>query len=241
VLVLGWNHKASGLIRELDSYGNEFFELEFISMLPVAERQAQLRRQGINPQHAKVTHHIADYTSQPDLERFHPSTFHNIVILANDRLDSDAEAEARLTLGYLVLQEILAGAPARPHVMVELMSRENLGLFQDRGDEVIITPLLLSNLLTQVALRRDLNSVFELLFGPDGPEFLFLPCAQVGISGSLPSFESLQELCLARHEIALGFRRALQRHLPGGGITLNPARSLPLDLAPEDEIIVVSR
>lgn len=240
VLILGWNQKAPTLIKEFDSYENESFELTVLSMAPEGRRKAMLRRHDAAPARLQLHHLDGDYTSMSDLAKVRPETFDHIVLLASDRMESEGEAEARAIHGYLVLQEVLGTAARRPEILVELMTSENVGMFEQRGDEVIVTPEVLSHVLTQVAMRRELRSVVEVLFGPGGAEVSFRPAREFARDQETVTFRQVQRLSASRDEIALGFRIRSETKDGKVGVRLNPEKDLAWKLSAEDEVVVIS-
>jgi hypothetical protein len=162
------------------------------------------------------------------------------VLLASDRMESDAESEARTLLGYLVLQEMLAGQTRRPNILVELMTSENTWMFQSRGDEVLITPLLLSHILTQVALRRELNGVFDQLFGPDGTEFCFRPPGEYALREGPVTFADVQRAALAHGETALGLHlRGTDKSTMPTRVVINPDRDVSWEASDLRAVVVL--
>lgn len=241
VLVLGWSHKFPALLRELDSFGGERFSLDVLSRVPISDRMAELGRRGVEPGRCMVHHHEGDYTRLSILAALDPQGYDQIVFLAVDWQDDEAESDARTVLGYLVLQDALQGATRRPSVLVELLDPENVRLFP-RGDaELIVSPLVLGHMLTQVALRRELASVFDDIFGPGDTELRFRPITQLCTPGTPYTFNDIAHLALARDEVALGLRIAAWRGAPNGGVRLNPGAYSQWTLAAADEVVVLSR
>ena len=77
--------------------------------------------------------------------------------------------------------------------------------------------MIASHVLAQVALRRELNVVYEELFAAGGAEICFRRVSDYGIAGQNVSFGQIEEMSACRGEIALGVR------LQNDGIVLNPA------------------
>jgi hypothetical protein len=77
-----------------------------------------------------------------------------------------------------------AAENARPNVLVELLDPGNVALFRRRRGEVIVSPVILSHMLAQVALRRELRAVFDELFGPGGAGDHIPPPADYGLSSA---------------------------------------------------------
>ncbi len=180
------------------------------------------------------------------------ASYDNVVLLASERLTSGAKSDARTILGYLLLRELMAAGPQAPPVLVELTDSDNVTLFENRRGEIIVSPVIVSHMLTRVALRRQMHAVFNELFSSGGSEIFFRRIADYGLTdilGELPdqdlsggeyTFADLQRAADARGEIAIGIRRTGQEGKPGGGVQLNPGRDERLRLNEDDEIIVLS-
>jgi hypothetical protein len=239
VLVLGWSHKVPALLREFDSYEDEQFDIELISTVPIARREAALQRHDFTPRHIHVTQIDGDFTTPSVLRRANVNGSDSVVLLGSDRLGSGEESDARSILGYLLLRELLP-EDGGPNVLVELLDPGNVSLFRRRPGEVIVSPLILSHMLAQVALRRELRAVFDELFGPGGPEIIFRPPADYGLENQDVTFQQIERAAAAYGESAIGVRPRDGRSTFGGGIALNPARDRTFALDAADEIVVLT-
>ena len=134
-----------------------------------------------------------------------------------------------------MLKNILEGYAQEPRILVDLMDANNIGLFEEENTEVLVTPVMASHVLAQVALRRELNAVYAELFGAGGAEICFRPVADYGIVGQKVSFRELKDISADRGEIVLGIR------LANGSIELNPAQNKTYILKEPDDLIVLVR
>ncbi|HEX2167420.1 MAG TPA: hypothetical protein VHG09_09350 [Longimicrobiales bacterium] len=238
VLVLGWSHKVPALLREFDSYDDEHFHIDIISTMAAARREAALAHHDFTPRHISVSHIDGDFTTSSVLQRADVNSYDTIVLLGSDRLGSGEESDARSLLGYLLLSELLTDT-AQPNVLVELLDPGNTSLFRRRRGEVIVGPMILSHMLAQVALRRELRAVFDALFGPGGPEIIFRPPSDYDLEGRSVTFEQIERAAAACGEVALGVRPH-ESHTGSGGVALNPARDRSFELTADDEIVVLT-
>ena len=235
ILILGWNHKVVPLIEELDDYLLEQFEISTLAVKPIVEREAELRQKGIDQDRVQVSHYEGDHTSLSDLEAIHPSSYDNVLILGSDWLETQEDSDARTIVGHLVLKNILEESSQKPKILIDLMDYDNVRLFQDENTEVLVTPMIASHVLAQVALRRELNAVYAELFGAGGAEIIFRPVADYGIMDQEMDFGKLKDIVTGYGEIALGFR------LADDSIQLNPARNRTYLLRKTDDLIVLAR
>jgi hypothetical protein len=234
VLILGWNHIGPTLIFELDSFGSETFEVDVVSRLPVSEREALVERLNVHSRDVRVRHIEADFTSPSDLERLGPAKYDDILLLASDWMETDAANDSRTVLGYLVLQELLADTEKPPNIIVELLNPDSAGLFRRRSCELVVTPQLVSHLLTQGALRRELLGVFEDLFGPGGGEISFHALSEYIETPIEGTFDVVQSAILDRGGIALGVRLSGSKEL-----VLNPPRTRRFTFQAGDDVVVL--
>jgi ion channel POLLUX/CASTOR len=234
VLVLGWNHKVPAIVRELDldCVRGGLHEVDVFSSKPATERATAI---GDDPHESvRVTQLEGDYAAPGELARLELARYDNIVFMASDRVDSPYESDARTILGHLLLEDALRGVAKRPASVVELMSTENVELLGTTASETVVSPVILSHILTQVALRRELHAVYTELFGTGGAELVLRETNEYGIPAEAVSFADVQAAASARHEIAVGVRR-------GGKIELVPERAGRFVLGPDDHVVAVTR
>ncbi len=235
ILILGWNHKAAVLLKEFGRQVREQFEVAILSLIPLAQRDAEIKQKGIDSRRVVVTHREGDPTSLSDLREMKPGGYDNVVILGSDWVETQEESDARTIVAHLVLRNVLDEGTHKPEILVDLMDFDNVALFEDCDTEVLVTPMIASHVLAQVALRREVNVVYEELFAAGGAEIFFRRVSDYDIAGKNVNFGEIKEMSACRGEIALGIR------LQNGGVVLNPARDEPYMLSESDDLIVLVR
>ena len=123
---------------------------------------------------------------------------------------------------------------------MELMDPENEKLFLSKTGEVIISPLILSHILAHVALRRELNTVFEELFTVGGAEIYFRAPSYYGINDGEVSFKEMQSSITQYGDIGLGLRTMANGRENNGGIQLNPSPDSLWTLNDQTSVIVLT-
>lgn len=91
-------------------------------------------------------------------------------------------------------------------VLVELLDEESARLSEDGRTEVLITPAMLSHMLAQITLRRELGEVFDERFGPGGAEIRLRPARDFGLGGEEIACADLRQAAQGYGELALGLR-----------------------------------
>ncbi|WP_372987300.1 CASTOR/POLLUX-related putative ion channel [Marinobacter sp.] len=239
VLVLGWNRRVASLAAEFASYRDRRFELDLVSAIPMEERQREIARYGIDLASVNGRLLEADYMVEEDLRRLNPASYHTVMLLSSDRIGSGEEADARAMVGYLQLEEILAESSSRPQVIMELSDPDNRHLLYGHKSEMLISPMILSHVLAQVALRRELRVVLDELFTVGGAEIQFRDPADYPLPAST-DFRLLEKIVADRGEIALGLFRA-EPDERGRHIMMNPPRKQYLDIKAGDRLMVMSK
>lgn len=235
LLVLGWSHKVPALVRELalDPSPDGPHQIDVFSTRSATERETAMKAES-NPACA-VRQLEGDFTSATELEALAPGDYDSVVFMASDRLGSAYESDARTILGHLVLEKLFDAKPPakRPSLVVELMSSENAELLGSQASEKIVSPVIMSHILTQVALRRELHAVYVDLFGSGGGELL-LRSASAYALGNDATFEEIQGAATAIGEVALGVRR-------GAVVELCPDLKSRWTLGADDRVVAVAR
>ncbi len=237
VLVLGWNRRVPSLVAEFASYEDRKFELDMVSIIPLEERLQELARYGVNLEPVCGRLLEGEYMVAEELKKLNPATYHTVIFLSSDRIGTGEEADARAMVGYLQLEDILSRSVERPQVIMELSDPHNRSLMYGHQSEILISPMILSHILAQVALRRELRVVLDDLFTVGGPEIQFHDPAEYALSEPM-DFQALEKVVAARGKIALGvFRVAADEH--GRHVLMNPPREQVLELCEGDRLVVL--
>jgi hypothetical protein len=238
ILVLGWNRNVATLMHELSTYEGERFDVTVASLVSERARQEVLDEQALEPgglERIGCRHVEADYAVEAELRALEPRGFDNILLASSERLSSGEEADTRAVMGYLLLEELLDGVDDAPHVLLELQDPGNEPLLVGRPAEVMVTPLILAHMVVQVALRRELQAVFDELFTASGSELVYRPPARYGLAPGACRFDEVRAPVRARGETLLGIYHARRDVL-----VLSPAVSAVLQLEDDDELVVMT-
>lgn len=240
VLVLGWNAKVHDLLIELETYTEERYAVDLVSKRSVEEREAELEEAGYTPQRLTVRQLRGDSTVSELYRQLDVMSYDRVVFMGRGRTDSGDASDARTLLGYLALRAAVPAGQTAPPIVVELLDDDNLLLFQKRAGEVLLSSVLLSHVLAQVALRPELGIVIEELFTVGGAEFHFRPAGELVELGRPVAFRDLQRACWERGELGLGIQRKAEERDLRGGIRLNPEAGSTWTLTEDDAVLVLS-
>lgn len=241
VLVLGWSRRVPALLAEFESYTQQEFEVVIVSRMDGAQREREIADYGLPLARVKVFQVASDYTVPERLIALNPTDFDTVLVLASDMADSDEEADARTIVAHAVLRDILPREGPGPRVLLELLDELNAALVATEECEYLLSPHILNHILVQVALRRELNAVFQELFNSGETEIGFRDPAAYGLSEGTRSFAELQAKARSVGDVALGVFKVDEINSVRGGIHLNPPRDSQWPLTANDRLVVLSR
>lgn len=217
VLILGWNHKVPALIKEFGTHERGRFDVTLFSTVSKSRRVKALERYGAMSERVSVEQIEGDLAELADLAALEPHGFDKVILVGSDWIQDEDESDARTIVGALLLGHL--GLPSeRTQTIVELLDPENVRLMDTSQGEVIISPLILSHMLAQVALRPELGAVFSRLFAAGDAEIAFTDLAVYAGGSDTVSFGDVQRRAWERGEVALGIRRGTRP----GELDLNP-------------------
>lgn len=240
ILILGWNHHLPSLIRELCSYEDEYYHITIVAMYSKAERQKELEKLENLTDRLKWTHIESDYVRESELKKINPSAFDNILLVSSDFILEKEEADARTIVGYVLLEEVLEKAPKKPHILLELADPDNESLLRRYKSEVIISPLVLSNLLAGIALQREVNSIYKELFTVGGAEIIFRNPDEYGIALGTVTFREVENKAAEFGETALGLYGIKESLSSENDLILNPGRFKKLEITSSVRLVVLT-
>ncbi len=235
VLILGWSRKVPALLSEFARYGKELFQIDVVSSTPISDREKELTRYGRQPDREQVQQIEAGYTVPGVLRRLEPQSYDNIVLLASERLTAEEQADAITVFSYQLLLGLIPDEGKRPQIFVELLEKENENLFKGEPADFIVSPSIVSYLLSQVALHQELAALFAELSRPRGAQILLHSARKYLATDSPMRFADIDAIAAERGEIAIGVWQS-----ETSALSLNPDRTAQLTLAPSDEVVVLA-
>jgi voltage-gated potassium channel Kch len=239
-LVLGWNEKASSIIRELDTYVAPGSEV----MVVCPEEEAA---QGANELAAQLsrltlTYRNADTTQRALLDSLQVERFNHIILLCNSRIDVQ-EADAQVLITLLHLRSMASQKNRDFSIVSEMRDIRNRALADvARADDFIVSDKLVSLLLSQLSENKRLERVFKDLFSAEGSEIYLKPVSDYIQTGIAVNFHTLIDAALAKGETAIGYRIAAQSENAeqAYGVKVNPHKDHEITYANGDKLIVLA-
>jgi hypothetical protein len=170
VLILGWNAFIPQLLQSLTTHRSISYSVTIVALRPVAERTHQLQLQVPEVEKLSITQVFADYMREEEMQQLQPENYNKVLLAGTDRLSSEEEVDARTLVGLVLLKQLLADQARQPQIIVQLADPANSSLLQRFQVDLLTTPLVLSHIMAQVALRPELHSIYHELFSMAGAE-----------------------------------------------------------------------
>ncbi|MEW2355518.1 potassium transporter TrkA [Spirillospora sp. NPDC029432] len=234
-LLVGWNGRASKIIRLLDAF------VEPGSELVIAARHDDPSGAFGGLDNIKVGYVRCDPTDRTQLEALDVGSYQKIIVLGDEGQDPQhADARTLVTLLHLRDMEESLGDPFS--IVSEINDDANREVAQvTKADDFVVSDKLISLMLTQLSENRHLHDVFTDLLDPAGSELYLKPASDYLRPGATADFATVIESARRRGETALGYRLHERFHEPPAyGVVLNPAKTAPLTLTAEDHVIVLA-
>ena len=231
ILIMGWSYKIPRLLAEISAHSKSRAAIDIISVIPVEERERAFERSGMRYDNLDIHSILGDFTQSYDFDQIDIPSYSNFLILASDAFDNSDDADAKSVLGYLLLRERIKDQKPLPPILVELLDPENEQLFNRKWGEVIISPLIVSYMLANVALKPELMLVFDELFDSGGAEIKLLSVERLELIGEF-TFDFASDRVRALGMTAIGIKQ-------GKHAVLNPPRLEVVRFSADDTIIVV--
>ena len=238
VLIIGWSYKMPSLMKELGNRKSNITAIDNFSALDADERKSILEHQGTLPADVPVRFLTGNSTHEEDSRQLDIASYSEILMVANDWMDSGEEADARTIMGYVMMKKKIAHLPVQPAFVVELMDPDNRSLVSEE-DDVIVSPLLISYSLAQISMNRELRFVYDELFTSGGTEIYIVPMGHYRfVPDEKISFNEIRDTVLGHGETAIGICQVSENGKRK--IHLNPGHLGHWQLNVADQIIVLS-
>ncbi|RPJ05779.1 MAG: potassium transporter TrkA, partial [Spirochaetaceae bacterium] len=240
-LVLGWNWRAATIIRELDAY-----VAKGSSVMLVAQAEGvddEVKHLGKALANQNIVFHSGDTTDRDLLDSLSIGQYNHIILLSYSDVLAHQEADAKTIITLLHLRDMQEKAKTAIPIVSEMLDINNRNLAEvTKANDFIVSDKLLSLLLSQIAENKNLSSVFEDMFDPDGAEIYLKPADIYIEPGSTLDFYTLIEAGAARNETVIGYRiSADSRDADKSyGICLNPEKSEKFTLTSADKVVVLA-
>jgi hypothetical protein len=244
ILVVGWNVLAPRILRELDKWvaPGSLVRVLVDEALVDPDDVKLAKAENINLQ---VSTSVMS-SPQRLAELIDAERYERVVLLCYRTGLSSEEADARTLMTLLQLRQFRRTDPelaAHMTVLAEVLDIRDVELAKVSGaDDFIVSDRLTALMLSQLAEVADREQVFSDLFEATGSEVCMRPVTDYAEPEPGVPYASYVAAAHRAGHLAIGYRTTRRDgHQTSYGIVLNPAKPDPIDLQPDDRIIVVAR
>jgi hypothetical protein len=224
------------ILRELNAHALQGTEISILSGEPPGEDRRRIEHleqsafQNLSLEF--IEGDAADATAYSGIDL---SSYQSIVVFADDWGEGDVDTRTLRIL--LRLSDLRKYDKRLAHTVVELMDEANRDLIAGLGvDDVVISPIVVSAQLAQIARQDVLGPIYRELLSAGGVEISLRPARDYVALDTDCRFEDLIHAVQQKLEIALGLRLASH-----GKVLLNPPRNKTWRLTEDDQIIVLAQ
>jgi ion channel POLLUX/CASTOR len=245
VLVLGWNHNLYQVLREFDAYLHPGAQVTVASMYDDDTANELLREnlpEGFRT--IEFTYQQANYVKRSVLQHLLGEDYHSIIVLA-DTSTGDEDVDARIIMAMLMLRDVQRhdGLCATSHVVSEITSVEHRSLLEGgQVSDIVVSPDIVSMLLTQISQQQMLITVYADLLDAGGNEIYLKPASRYVPLKTPVTFRDVTGSAIQGQEVAIG---VLLGKTPGrngaGRLRINPHAEERLEFDDGDKVIVIGK
>ena len=241
ILLLGWNHRASTIVRELNSYVARGSVVKVVANVNVPQPKVAAFAAALK--NLTFDFQQGDTTNRALLDRLDVRSYDHIILLCYEQQHDPQEADAQTLITLLHLRDISDRGGTQLNIVSEMLDMRNRELAEvTKADDFIVSDKLISLLMSQVSENKYLMRVFEDLFDADGSEVYLKPASDYVATGVPVTFYTVVESARQRGEIAIGYRIVALAHEVGKayGVKVNPVKGEPITFAEGDRVIVIA-
>ena len=241
ILILGWNENALRIIEELDHYVASGSKIVVAS--DSDEARKEIKRAERVLEHVSVSLVEGDITERATLDELLTEDVPHIILLSDRYQEDIQKADANTLITLLHLRNIAEQTGKQFSIVSEMLDIRNRRLAEvAKVNDFIVSDTIISLLIAQVSENNLLNAVFEDIFDADGSELYIKPMDQYVTLQEPVSFYAVIEAARRKGETAFGYKLAAEakKNAPGGGVHINPKKSVLLQFAEGDSVIVAA-
>lgn len=242
LLVVGWNFFGPRLLDQLNEYLGDG------SSVHVLYNPTHVEPPDVPPERIPrldLTIEAGDTSQEGPLRAALSSRpIDHVIVLCYRNTLSVAESDALTLMTLLQLRRIAKTLESRSDadisIVTELLDVKDVELASVADpDDFVVSDLLASLLITQLAENPDLGAVFADLFDSFESELVLRPARMYApLNGPIP-FASVVAAATTYQEIAIGYRR-YGSGPDEGEIVINPNKSTQIEFLDDDDLIVLT-
>ena len=228
-LIIGWNHRANIIIKELDSFSPIGSKLLIAAPQEISNIQ--------ETQNIQIRTKIIDVTNIKDLREIDLTTFDHILVLGDCDNLSPQQADTKTLITLLNIKKLADEHNKYIPVVSEMIDVKNRELAEiTKIDDFVVSNKIVSLMLAQASENKHMATIFEDLLREEGAE-IYIRSISDYISIDEPvNFYTISKAALLYDQVAIGYR--IEK--PNRNLVLNPDKDKKIQFSSTDKLIVLS-
>jgi hypothetical protein len=241
ILLLGWNHRAPIIIREMDKYVAPGSYMKVVSTFDAAEES--VRELATILKNLKLDFLHADTTSRQVIDDLDVSAYNSVQLLCYKEEMEMQDADAQTLISLLHIRRVMDETGKDMKIVSEMLDLRNRDLAEvTKADDFIVSDKLISLLMSQVSENKHLMRVFEDILNVEGSEIYLKPMSDYIKPGESVDFYTVLESAKRKGQTAIGYKLASQAQdsSKAYGVVIKPVKSNVLTFSALDRLVVLS-
>ncbi len=234
IVIFGWSSFGAMVLKELDEFLTPGSNVEVVADRNLVDTEAM---QSLTLRNATLEIRLGDGGPEAFRALYEGPRPTQVIVLGYRDALSINNADARTLLTLLAMRSVWPVVAGADHVRVvgELLDQRNLPLADPGGvDDLIVSGALASLLMAQLSERAEMDAVFQDLFDAEGAILEMRPAPELVAAESMP-YELVVAAGGAIRTSVVGYRLGAT-----GTVILNPPKSDPVTLGPDDQVVMIS-
>jgi len=246
-LIIGWNHKARGVLSEFSDYVASGSEIDVVIHNATEAERREVEE--INAELSNIKINLMDINplDRNQLVALQLERYGTVIVLASARLHSDTKTiDSENIVTLLLLRSIFEEMDnvRETKLITEVLESQNHALIAQAGvKDMIISSRLVSMITAQISESPGIKEVYDDIFEEDGSEIYLKPASLYfdEIPGQV-TFADLIAIAQKRNEACFGVKiKALENNREkNNGVILIPPKDDVFQLCSEDCLVVVA-
>ncbi|MBI3267896.1 MAG: hypothetical protein HYZ53_02660 [Planctomycetes bacterium] len=244
ILLLGWNQHLYQVLREFDSYVKKGTRITIVAAhTPEVAAQHLDEHLGVKLEHVEVEYRQASYLKRAVMKDL-LATRHDCIIILADQSAGEPDMDARIIMAIVLIRDLQRtdGLSAEAQLISEIHSVENRELLEGAHvTDIVVSPEIVSMLLTQISQQQMLRTVYAELLDAGGNEIYLKPAERYLPLGTPCTFKDVLYAAHRSREIAIGLTIAAESRVRTRrfGVHLNPDKDEVWTFAAGDKVVVI--
>ncbi len=231
LIILGNNHMAPLILKELDSYFSPG------STVTLAVDDENVNFEGISLNNIELSVINCDINSRENIENFVKNGIDHVLLLSDEECDIET-SDAQTLLKIIHLRDIMKTQDMSFNITSEMRNTTNQKLAKVAEiNDLVVGSNIVNLILTQISENRDLSGVFRELLEADGSEIYIKNASSYAVPGKPIDFYTLTQVAAHKGHIAIGYKLLRDGETQ---IIVNPDKQSTVTFTHDDEIIVLA-